>query len=78
MRRYYFDVDDGETRERDEVGVDLVDDQQARDEAFRALGDLAKHYIPGPARQRNLTMWVRRDDDTVILQLAFSFAIEPV
>ena len=79
MPRYFFDIDDGETPYRDDVGIELKDDQAARDEAARALGELAKEYIPQSATpQKNITMWVRSEDGTALLSLSFSFAIQPV
>lgn len=42
MTRYFFDVDDGRRRVRDEVGVELIDLQVARMEAARLLQTLAE------------------------------------
>ena len=77
MARYYFDSDDGQTTFRDEVGSDLADDQAARNEATLTLAEMAKHYIPGEAPQKNLTMWVRNEQGEALLQVALSFAIRP-
>jgi hypothetical protein len=75
MPRYFFDTDDGEARFRDEDGLEFSDDQAARDEASRALAELALQYVPSDVPQRNLTMWVRREDGEPLLQLAMTFAV---
>jgi hypothetical protein len=75
---YYFDTDDGHKTFQDEIGLDLDDDQMARDEASRALAALAKEYVPGPVAQKNLTMRVRDERGESLLQLSLSFAIQPL
>lgn len=76
MPRYFFDTDDGQTQFRDEVGLVFSDDQVARDEASRALAEIALEYVPRPVPQRNITMWVRSEDGQPLLQLAMTFAIK--
>jgi hypothetical protein len=73
---YYFDTDDGETQFRDELGIELADDQAARDQGSIAIGELAKEFIPGGEPQKNVTMWVRNEGGEAILQLSMSFAIK--
>jgi hypothetical protein len=75
---YYFDTDDGDEKFRDEIGLELDDDQEARDEASRALAALAKEYVPGPVAQKNVTMRVRDERGEPLLQLSLSFAIQPL
>jgi hypothetical protein len=65
MPRYFFDTDDGEARFRDEDGLEFSDDQ----------AELALQYVPSDVPQRNLTMWVRREDGEPLLQLAMTFAV---
>lgn len=76
MPVYFFDTDDGKTLFRDEVGLELVDDQAARDQGSVAMGELAKEYLPGGAPQKNITMWIRNEKGQAVLQLSFSFAIK--
>jgi hypothetical protein len=76
MPHYFFDTDDGATQFRDELGLELSDDQAARDEASRALAELALEYVPGGAPQKNLTMWVRDERGEPLLQLSMSFAVK--
>lgn len=52
MPRLFFDIDDGDSISRDDDGTELADDQTARNEASRAMGELAKEYIPGGAPQK--------------------------
>jgi hypothetical protein len=76
MPLYYFDTDDGKTLFRDEFGLDLPDDQAARDQGSVAIGELAKEFIPGGDPQKNVTMWVRNADGEAVLQLSLSFAVK--
>ena len=76
MPRYFFDTDDGHARLDDEVGLELTDDQAARDAATRAMGEMAREYLPrSDSPQRNITIWVRNEAGDTILHLALSFAI---
>jgi hypothetical protein len=75
---YFFDTDDGATLFRDEIGLEFANDQEARDQASAALGELAKEYLPGGPPQKNLTMWVRNEQGHAVLQLCFSFAVRAV
>ncbi|WP_127753264.1 hypothetical protein [Devosia sp. 1566] len=76
MPMYFFDIANGETRIRDDLGSELTDDQAARNEASLTLAELAKDYIPGGAPQKNITMWVRNEQDKAVLQLSLSFAMQ--
>ena len=46
MPKYYFDLIDGGTATRDEFGIDLADDDEARDQAIALLPDMAHHEMP--------------------------------
>jgi hypothetical protein len=46
MPRFYFDVSDGASLTRDEVGLELRDVDQVRTEAIKALPDLAREGLP--------------------------------
>jgi len=76
MPLYYFDTDDGDTKFRDETGLELVDAQKARDEASRALAELAREYVPSALGQKNVTMWVRDETGEPLLQLSLTFAVQ--
>ncbi len=78
MPLYFFDTDDGTNSLHDTVGTECADDQAARDVGARAMGELAKDYLPGGDPQKNITMWIRNEKGEAILQLAMTFAIRPV
>lgn len=78
MPHYYFDTDDGTELFRDELGLDLADDQAARDEGTRAMGDMARDYLRSGPPQKNIAIWVRDEQGNALLQLALNFAIRPV
>ena len=46
MPRFFFDVSDGDTFVRDEVGLELRDLDQVRTEAIDALPDIAREALP--------------------------------
>jgi hypothetical protein len=76
LARYFFDIDAGTQRYDDELGTELADDQAARDEATRAMAEMAGDYLPGSTQaQQDITMWVRNEEGDTILQLALSFSI---
>ena len=76
MPRFYFDVDDGDKLYRDEIGSELASVQAARDEASRAVAELARDYLPSADPQKNITMWVRNEDGSALLSLSLSFAVQ--
>jgi hypothetical protein len=58
VARYYFDIYDGVNVTRDEVGVELDTVQAAKDEAMRALSEIARSELPSGDRL-NLFVTVR-------------------
>ncbi len=46
MPEYYFDVTDAGNLSRDEIGTDLRDDAEARDEAISLLPAIARETFP--------------------------------
>lgn len=46
MPRYFFDVTSAGHLTRDEHGVDLASDQEARDQAIALLPDIARDELP--------------------------------
>ena len=60
MPRYYFDSAENENVVRDDEGQLLPDDQAARNEAIRALPEIAASELPdGPEH----SFWVRVRDE---------------
>lgn len=78
MPLYFFDTDDGDTQLRDETGLELPDDEAARDEGTRAMGEMAKDHLRGSPPQKNITMWVRNHNGETVMQLALTFAVQPI
>lgn len=46
MARFFFDTHDGDTIDPDTAGIELPDAAAARDEAQRALTDMAREKLP--------------------------------
>jgi Domain of unknown function (DUF6894) len=61
MPLFYFDVRDGEKVMVDEQGLDFNGIEGARDEATRALAEMAKGVLPATSRRR-LAIEVRNDE----------------
>jgi hypothetical protein len=78
LPQYFFDTDDGTDQHRDEIRVELADDQVARDEGAKAIAELAREYIVGGPPQKNITMRVRSADGTALLDMMINFAIGPL
>jgi uncharacterized protein DUF6894 len=57
--RYYFDVCIGATLIEDEQGLDFESEQQAREEARRAISEIASEAIAGPTPPGNVDLWLR-------------------
>ena len=74
-QRYFFDTYDGETFTRDEDGVVLVDLEQARDEAVRALPDLRRETLPERVR-RDYVVEVRDEAGRKVWRAALSLVVE--
>jgi hypothetical protein len=52
MPLYYFDIDDSGRDVPDTEGTELADLTQARGEALRMLGEVAKNELPNSDRSR--------------------------
>ena len=78
MKRYYFDMRDGENVTRDDEGLEFPDLAAAQEEAAKALADIARDVVRksvrAPSGQR---MVVEVRDDTGDVMLAkFTFEID--
>lgn len=76
MPRYFFDIHDGDGPQVDKAGVVLVDDDAARDEATVTIAELGKELLPQDGSRRVLTIRVRREDGTPLLNVRLDFSIE--
>jgi hypothetical protein len=78
MRRYFFDMRDGEEVIPDEEGMELSDMDAVQDEAAYALADMARDDVRENATSglaRHVAIEVR-DDYGPVMRAKFSFKIE--
>jgi hypothetical protein len=61
MPLYYFDIHDGVELTADDTGTECRDDLDARDEAIRALPQLARD---GLSDGRHVVFWIKVRDQT--------------
>jgi hypothetical protein len=79
MRRYYFDLREGDELAVDEEGVELRNMDLVQEEAARSLADMARDAVRWPAHDRNVNRQMAievRDDHGPVMQVKFTFAIE--
>jgi len=78
MRRYFFDIHDGEGVISDEEGMELLNMDAVQDEAANALMDIARSRVRsanGNGSVRQLTIEVR-DEGGLVICAKFTFEIE--
>jgi hypothetical protein len=76
MPTYYFDTNDGKRLYRDEHGLELQDDEAARDEARKAIGELTAEFIPEEGPTHAITMSVRNAEGGGLLELSVVFTLK--
>ena len=74
MPRFYFDTHDGQTALKDVYGIELVDENAARDIAVKALPDMAKEIKP-EEDQHTLAVHVRSQEDEAVLDATLTFEV---
>jgi len=72
---FFFDIDDGESRETDGRGSELLDAQAARNAAIAILPDVAREELPDGDR-RTFMCKVRDESDNVIFIATLSLVAE--
>ena len=77
MPKFYFDVFDGEQTLSDEEGTELADHHAARDEATKALTEMAGDYIPGDGLHREMAIYVRDETGSKIMDVSLNFEVKP-
>jgi hypothetical protein len=75
MPRYFFDVIDTGDSTRDEEGVEFADLEEARQEALRTLGEIAKDELPDGDR-REFTIHIREDNGPPVLTPSLSLHVK--
>jgi hypothetical protein len=73
MPCYFFDLDDGKRRHRDEDGLELNGPWEARDMALAVLPDVARDIIPDGDR-RDIVSSVRDESGEVMYTARLSLA----
>ena len=76
MRRYYFDIREGDEIFSDEEGLELSTIEKVQEEAARSLADMARDAVRtlgGDSQQLSIEV---RDDSGPVLHLKFTFAVE--
>jgi len=76
MRRYYFDIREGDEIFPDEEGLELSSLAKVQEEAARSLADMARDSVRslgGGSHQLSIEV---RDDSGPVLHLKFTFAVE--
>ena len=76
MRRYYFDIREGDEIFSDEEGLELSTIEKVQEEAARSLADMARDAVRTlGASSQQMSIEVG-DDSGPVLQLKFTFAVE--
>ena len=75
MPRFYFDTYDGDRFLPDETGIEFKDIKAAKDEAQKALPDMAKDALPD-GNHRTFVVSVRDEAGQVVLRVALSLVVE--
>lgn len=78
MRRYYFDIREGDEFAPDEEGLELDTMERVQEEAARSLADMARDSARRRlhnAKAQEMTIEVR-DDDGPVLQVRFTFSVQ--
>jgi hypothetical protein len=74
MPRYFFDFRDGDHSTTDDDGINLAGLDAARDEAARALAEMARDVLPGSAR-RVLVAEVKDEAKQPLLEARLVFEV---
>jgi uncharacterized protein DUF6894 len=74
MPRYYFDVRDNGSSSIDEIGLEFASVNEARLEAARALGEMARDTLPGLS-VCSISIRVR-DDRGPVLSASLCFEVD--
>ncbi|NOJ47819.1 DUF6894 family protein [Bradyrhizobium archetypum] len=77
MRRYYFDLREGDDLAPDEEGLELPSIERVQEEAARSLADMARDAVRRDHNGADHRMSIEvRDDDGPVLQVRFTFEID--
>lgn len=77
MPRFFFDIHD-DVNIIDSVGQELANLMAAKDQAARALTEVAKDDLPGAGMLKTFTVHVRDESNRVALTATLSFVAQVV
>ncbi len=75
MTSFFFDIDDGERQDHDDVGQELPDLKAARKAAIDVLPDIARDVLPDGDRRDFVTV-IRTESDEVVFRAKLSLVAE--
>ena len=77
MKRYYFDMRDGDSLAPDDEGILLPDIETVQQEAAVALAQMARDVAPGVLKNGGRRMAIEvRDESGAVLKALFTFAAD--
>jgi hypothetical protein len=74
VARYYFDLHDGQVLRRDTEGSVCNDDEAVRQEARKALPEIAKGLIPKDGDRQAFTVLVRDESNATVYTATLTYA----
>ncbi len=72
MPLYFFDIHNGGPT-RDDIGTECTDLEAVRQQAIRALPDIAREEIPADGDQRTFTVLVTDEDGRSVYSATLNF-----
>jgi hypothetical protein len=73
MPLFFFDVVDGDQVSTDGNGIELPDQDRAREEATRTLAEIAEQELPGDGPQRHFKILVSDGNRKVLFEVHLDF-----
>lgn len=75
MPRFFFDTYNGERFLPDESGLEFANLEAAKDEAQKALPEMAREALPD-GNYRSFVVSVRDEDGSVVVRMSLSLVVE--
>lgn len=75
MPRFYFDHRDGASFVQDDEGLEFPTAEQARENAARTLGEIAREALPGATR-REIAIEVSDESRKLLFRTALWFEVQ--
>jgi hypothetical protein len=74
MARYYFDVHDGGTHQRDDTGTEFEDLEAVRKAAMRLLPEVARQDLASDGDRHTFMVLVTNEDGRPVYSATLSYA----